>query len=268
MILQEGLAELRGNLLHDDDRQAVVPQYFWTDPTLVRYIDEAQRRFARRTFCILDDTTSEVTRVTLVNGTAVYTLHEAVLQVKSARHEDSQQDLVRVTHPISYARINPATDPPAFYAGVDAEIDFSTTASAGGRPIAFATDEGTQVDDLHQIRMLVRGTPNAAQAGKKIYLRVIRLPLVRLSAVHLTQRFEIPEDWQIDMLEWAAYRALRNWDGTGEGGGQIEEHAKAERHKARFEEAVKECMREMTNKIDQRPTFRFGGGGFGGYVHN
>jgi hypothetical protein len=260
--LSECIDELRTNLLHDN---AVA---YWSDATLVRYIDEAQRRFARRALCIADDTTPEVTRVTLVANQPVYVLHESVLRVKSARHQDSTQDMLRITHPISFARWNPQTDPVDFFVRSDLATNFDNATYTATFPQEYATDEGVQVGDRHQVRMLMRPTPVANQTDKVVFLRVLRLPLSKLQLAHLNASLEIPEDWGMDMLEWAAYRALRNWDGdAGEGGGQVEEWVKAEKHKARFEEAVKECKAEIANKLEQPPTWAFGQGGFS-YIHN
>jgi hypothetical protein len=59
------------------------------------------------------------------------------------------------------------------------------------------------------------------------------------------------------MLEWAAYRALRNWDVDAE------DRKKADDHKKRFEEAIKECWREAENmKMFKPVTWAFGQGGF------
>src|SRR5580765_5706842 len=105
MKLSEALDELRTNLTRDTKTA------YWTDITLVRYIVEAQRKFARETACLIDDITQEVTQVVLVADTPIYTLHEAVLNVRSARHEDATQDMVRIDHNIRFlGRINPYTD--------------------------------------------------------------------------------------------------------------------------------------------------------------
>lgn len=256
------LDELRDNLLRDTSTlKSGPPDHYWSDETLARYIEDAHRRFARRALCIRDDTTPEVTQVVLRTNQNVYVLHESVLRVTSARHQDSTQDLLRITHPISFARHNPHTDPVNFHVRADLDVSPVTAEPPTVVPLEFATDEGVEVGDKHQVRLLVRCTPDSTQNGKKIYLRVIRLPLERLTLNDRSAIPEVPEDWHLDMLEWAAYRALRNWDGDAE------DRAKAEKHKARFEEAVKECLAETADKMFQPPTWAFGQGGFS-YVHN
>lgn len=261
MNFGESLEELRGSILRDASTlKSGPPDHYWTDTALALYINEAYRRFARRSFCIRDNTTAEVTQVELVASQSVYSLHPSILRVTSARHQDSRQDLVRVTHAINYARINPQTDPVNYAARTDLYPD-STIPASEGQPLEYATDEGLDVEDEHQIQLLVRPQPNAAQAGKIIYLRTIRTPLVPLTLDDLEQPLEIPVDCQLDMLEWAAYRALRNWDGDAE------DRAKADKHKERFEEAIKEIRREVEDKMLQPPTWAFGQGGFS-YIHN
>lgn len=247
MTLQELLDELRGNLLRDTSTlKNGPPDHYWSDESLVLYINNAHRRFARRALCLRDDTTPEVVQFNLVAGKNVYTLHPSILRVMSARHQDSNVDLVRITHMTSFTFSNPNTD----------YLDYATT-STQGEPKRFATDEGVEVGDEHQVRMFIDPTPNADQTDKIINLRVIRLPLEPLTIDGLTADAEIPEDWQLDMLEWAAWRALRNWDVDAEA---VE---KAERHRKRFDEAVAECLKEVQQqKMFEPATWKFGGNGY------
>jgi hypothetical protein len=88
-------------------------------------------------------------------------------------------------------------------------------------------------------------------------LRVSRLPLVPFTNKTISLASELPEDWQLDMLEWAAWRALRNWDLDAE------DRKKADQHKTRFDDAVKECRHEVEiRKMHAPPTWSFGQGGF------
>jgi hypothetical protein len=247
VTLTELLDELRTNLLRDASTlKTGTPDQYWDDLTLVRYMNDAHRRFARRSLCIRDDTTAEVVQVRLAADTAMYTLHPSVLRVQSARHEDATTDLVRMTHATNYTFANTFTD----------YFDIAGSPRSG-EPKRFATDEGVQVDDEHQIRMLVDPVPDSTQGGKLVALRVIRLPLNALSLDNTDASPEIPEDWQLDMLEWAAFRALRNWDVDAEA------QTRAKEHKDRFEEAVLECRQEVEQKKMFEPvTWKFGGNGF------
>jgi hypothetical protein len=247
MVLSELLGELRGNLLRDASTlKSGPPDQFWSDESLVRYIDEAQRKFVRRTLCIKDDTTPAVTRVQLTDGKGVYTLHPSILYVTSARHQDAHADLLRSTHTLLWSNANPFAD----------SVDYAP-GSAGSMPLRFTTDEGLQIDDEHQIRMALDPVPANGQTAKLVHLRVSRLPLDAFSVKNLKAASEVPEDWQLDTLEWAAWRALRNWDLDAE------DRRKAEQHKARFNEAVVECRHEVEiRKMHQPPTWGFGQGGF------
>jgi hypothetical protein len=73
MKLGDLLSELRLNILNDrSDRIDGDSDYLWTDETLVRYINEAQRRFACRSLVIRDATTPEVVDVVLETGVTEY----------------------------------------------------------------------------------------------------------------------------------------------------------------------------------------------------
>jgi hypothetical protein len=91
-----------------------------------------------------------------------------------------------------------------------------------------------------------------------VYLRVARKPLVIFTEADLGTDvdIEVPEDFALDALEWAAYRALRNWDLDAQ------DRAKAEQHKTRFEEACRECRLDIERKLANNVQWRFGGGGF------
>ena len=257
MNLQDGLDELRGALLRDTSAlKSGPPDHFWQDSNLIRYIDDAQKRFARLSLCLRDSTTPQVTQVVLVGdgATDTYTLDPSVLFVVSARHQDDGKDLVRLTHPSSVGTGNIFTE----------TYDFAAY-PVSGKPSMFTTDEGFDSDNDSAIRMRFFGMPldqtGDTETGKIVYLRTIRKPLVSLCIDTLDTELEIPSDYQLDMLEWAAYRALRNLDVDGE------DRKKADAHKARFEEAIKECKKDIRRKLWQPEMWAFGGSGFT-YLHN
>jgi len=97
MNLEALLGELRENVLRDDAELASGPNDFlWSDETLVRYINEAQRKFARKTLLLRDASTPEVAQVTLRAGVSSYVLHDRVLAVVSAKYDTDSVDLGRV----------------------------------------------------------------------------------------------------------------------------------------------------------------------------
>lgn len=252
MKLAEALDELRAGILRDFSTiKSGPPDVYWTDDRLVLYINEAHKRFARMALCIRDDVTPEATQVALASGVDIYPLHSSVMMVLSARHQDDSQDMVRISHQRAVNSSNTFTE----------DFDYAIVTNPG-KPLRFSTDEGLDPTTNHAIRMRFLGVPDATQVGKVIFLRVIRQPLKALLFDDTEACFETPEDYDLDVLEWAAYRALRNWDIDAE------DRAKAVQHKDRFNEAVKECKRDVLRKVWQPLTWKFGGAGFGGYIKN
>ena len=264
MNLGELLEELRGNLLRDvSDLKIGRYDKFWTDETLVRYINDAHQRFARLSLCIHDSNyNSPACQVTLQSGVEAdgitpivggdtYTLHKSVLSVLSARHQDVGQDMVRLTRETGITISNEFTE--------TFQLNTLTTI---GMPTAFSTDEGMDPTRNFAIRMRFFGIPNATQIGKIVYMRVIRVPLKKLTFDDLECSHEVPEEYELDMIEWAAWRALRNWDIDSE------DRTKAQSHADRFMEAVKECRRDIIRKTFPALHWTFGQNAFSGYVKN
>jgi hypothetical protein len=204
MKLGDLLSELRLNILNDrSDLVDGDSDYLWTDETLVRYINEAQRRFATRSLIIRDATTPEVVDVVLQTGVSEYQLNAAVLAVISAKLEGEQTDLARTGHSI----LNRSTQP----ADVNWDMALSSNVQPG-KPAAIATDEQVVEDDagtLSAVTLRVFPAPSSTYNGQKIKLRVCRKPINELVLTNLEAVPEVPEDHHLDMLDWAAYLALR-----------------------------------------------------------
>lgn len=205
MILGDLLSELRENILYDrSDRVAGTSDYLWSDTTLVRYINEAQNRFCRQGLILRDGTTPEVTQIILEEGVTHYPLHESVLAVISAKHENDVADLARAGH----AAFDTYRQPDPYY------FDPSSLSTLSpGKPLAYSTDdyltESDCSDALTKATLRVYPAPTAEYAGNTIYLRVVRMPVNKLVVSNLNARPEVPEMHQLNMLDWAAYLALR-----------------------------------------------------------
>jgi hypothetical protein len=247
MKLDELLTELRQNVLGDrSDRISGTPDYLWSDETLTRYINDAQRRFARRSLILRDSNYQEVT---LVADQAEYTLDPLVIAVISAKHgeDDGGQDLWRVGH--SIFQIERGTD--------FAYWDPNSVAQANpGKPGSFSTDETLIADDdvtVRQVVMRVYPKPSTAYDQKILYLRVVRLP-VKLSSS--SQSCELPEDYQQEMLSWAAHLAFlvpdRDTFNTD----------LATLHLNKFNDAVKSARLETMRKFQSPSGFGFGRSGW------
>lgn len=223
MTLQELLEELRENILRDisDAVQTDSDSFLLSDKALVRYINDAQSKFASRTLCLRDETTPEVTRITLVAGQAVYALDRRVVTVYG------------VTAP---ARRSLKSTTYAFLTGTRGDMALGNavlTCETTGDPVYFYTDRETQKIGLYPAPSVEFVADNPT-----LTLRVARLPLTNLVASDLQAVPEVPEQYHLDMLEWAAYRALMNSDI------EIESLPKASVRRRRFEDTVTELQRE------------------------
>lgn len=252
MKLKDLLDELRNNMLFD--RSAYTggtnPTYLWSDNTLIRYINEAQKRFARRTFCIRDGSTPEVVNVTLKAGQSEYTLHSSIITVLTAKVSTAQVDLVRTGH-WALGTYQPPNSV------VWDSSHFITTKP--GPPLAFATDEELAEGDSgtrNTVTLRIFPTPDAATEGTVLKLRVARYPLDDLAPNDLEAVPEIPEDHHMDMLDWAAYLALRIVDHDA---GDSE---KAAEFAASFEGHVKEALKLVLRKLFAPQPWGFGKNGW------
>lgn len=240
---------LRGAILNDrTDRISGTSDYLWEDETLNTYINEAQRRFAVKGLIIRDGSTDSVTKITLVSGQTEYTLHPSVIAVVSAKRDDQQADLTRVGHSLLGAYRAPAdnwTDPNS-YIGLPP-----------GPTLAFSTDEELATNgegSMEVVRLRVYPTPRDDEAGKTIRLRVMRKPLAPMTADADVP--ELPEDHHIEMLDWAAYLALRIVDDDAGSPRRAAEFAQS------FEDHVQKARITMMRKLFAPMPWGFGRGGY------
>lgn len=251
MRLSDLLTELRENILHDrSDRVAGSPDYLWSDATLVRYINEAQRRFARKGLVIRDKTTPDVTQVTLQTGVDEYTLHPSVLAVISARLSTDPADLARAGH----SAFDTYRQPDPYFFDTSA-----LTSLQPGKPLAYGTDETLGLDDndsVSSVVLRVYPVPSAAYNNAIIKLRVVRLPVDDLTTNNLNAVPEIPQDHHLEMLDWAAYLALRIVDIDGGAPNRAAEF------RASFEAHVKEARDAAMRKLFTPSQWGFGRNGF------
>lgn len=252
MNLSELLTELRENILYDrSDRVAGTPDYLWSDATLIRYINEAQNRFARHGLVIRDGTSQEATEVIIEAGVTEYPLHSSVLAVISAKMPAPDiADLARAGHSAfqTYRQPDPYFFNPA---------DLSTMPP--GKPLAFGTDEYLSPDDYDAISVTtlrLYPEPTAEYAGQILKLRVVRLPLNKLSTTCGLDNPEIPAEHHLEMLDWAAYLALRIVDVDG---GFKD---RANEFRASFEDHVKRARNTAMRKMFTPAQWGFGRNGF------
>jgi hypothetical protein len=259
MRLCDLLEELQENILSDrTDQIAGATDQLWTQKTLVRYINEAHDRFAKRSECLRDAATPAVCQVKLVVGTRDYILHPKVIGVLSARYmgnttqPEDGADLARAGH----ANLDT-------YRAVDNRY-FNTqylTSLTPGKIIAFTTDEGMMPDMKNALNcMTFRSFPNVgAGYDGLVQMRVVRLPLVHLTLDDLDATPEIPEQYHLNMLDWAGYLALRRPDLDVAGG---DAPGRAKELMTSFEQHVQDAKREIRRRLFAPAAFQFGQNGF------
>lgn len=246
MTLGDLLDELRTNVLRDVSTavtQGDSGDELWTDRSLVRYINEGYFKFARRTLALRDDVTPRITRIPLVQGQTRYPLDARVVAVLSVVSSDGSP-LTKSTHPAMwYEPANTARSGRGVVRGTHAGW------CAPGRPMLYAVDAAAKI-------LTVQGVPDEDSAQHTLHLRVARVPLEPLCHTDLCAELEFDEDYLYDILEWAAFRALRNHDTDAEN------MAKASAHKTRFNQAVEETQvdirRQMFQPIQFEPNTDWG----------
>jgi hypothetical protein len=255
MNLGELLHELKHNLLHDRSDQIAgnASDYLWSDKTLVRYINQAHRRFARRSLCIRDNKTPEVTDIKTVEGLNELQLHPSIIAVLGVRMHGDHQDLARAGHD---AFSNYHTPDPLFFDASQLERE------TPGKALAYSTDESILTSpegtfESINLRLFPRiVVPYVGIRGK---LRVIREPILDFECDVWDQFPEIPAAHHLDMLDWAAYLALRSVDTDVAGAGAAQ---RAADFAARFEAHCTDGRKDVMRKIFTPLQWGFGHGGW------
>ena len=220
MTLNQLIKELRRNILRDTSDATSVDEddLLWTDEALAMYINEAYFRFCHLTEYLQDASTPSVCYLTLVVGQREYDLDPAVIRILSAEHGNI---------------ILPVTSTDHLH-GDQSEIASYQSVRRSDYPGVYAV-----VPDYQIGKIVIAGTPTSEDVVNPLRFRVSRYPLEKLTLDNANAEPEIPERFQLDMIEWAAFRALRNHDADGEN------MAKASAHSTRFERAVEEVKSEF-----------------------
>lgn len=251
MNLGELLDELRTGILHDvsDQVAGTTPDQLWTSKRLVRYINEAQRRFARRSLVIRDGSTPECCQIQLVAGQTLYPLHTSVIAVLSALYTGDNTDLARGGH----AALGTYRMPDTYFFNPAGLSNLPP-----GKVLAFSTDEQISANDygtFNKVTMRVYPKPSADFAGI-VNLRVVRLPIGRFDEENTDAYPEVPEDYHLDMLDWAAYLALRIADNDAGDEDRATAYAKS------FEDHCVTARKEVMRKLFTPAPWGFGQNGF------
>lgn len=255
MTFGELLDELRHNVLHDrsDQVEGQIRDYLWSDETLCRYINQAHHRFARRSWCLRDGTTPEVTRFKTEAWVEEYQLHPSVIAVLSVRAQGDHQDLPRAGH-----------DAFDNYHTPDALFFDATTLERfpPGKPRAWSTDESilqTPEGTFNSINLRLFPKISPEYANLEIKMRVIREPVYDFSLDEPDAYPEIPPAHHLDMLDWAAHLALRNVDTDVAGANAVQ---RAADFATSFEQHCSDGKKDVMRKIFTPQQWAFGHNGW------
>lgn len=177
MNLSELIGHLRCSVLRDDAKP-----YLWQDTELLRFINQAQNEFCRRTLCLIDDSSSFASFQT-VSGQASYSLDDRIIFVGELGIETDDGN-----GNLSYHEL------------VDRTRHQLRNSYSQGRPYGFNLQVATNKirfypvpDAVYQIRMVVGRLPlRDLQNGKDVP--------------------EIPERYHLTLCDYAASLALMNND--------------------------------------------------------
>lgn len=150
----------------------------WSDSFLARALAEAEFEACRRTDLIYDDSTAAVTQITLVSGTAGYTLSSKITKIENVVYNDA---------PLEHK----TEEGLAAENGADWRADTGEPASyiIKGKTIRFYP------------------VPTDDEATDIVYLEVYRLPLKSF-----VDAPEIPEEYHEDLCSYAAHLAWKRRD--------------------------------------------------------
>lgn len=275
MTLRELLRLLREDVLHDrSDLVAGDEDKLWSDATLVRYLDEAERRFCRRSLCIRDGSTAAITQFLTVAYQDEYVLHPSILAVISTRFmgnghfadgvyvinpglpEDAilqpldHADLARAGH----SQFDGGNRPDRYF-----ENPNYMSFLPPNKPLAYDTDEFTTANtsgSVGIINLRLYPKPSPDYGNCVVQMRVARLPQNHLKPDDLDASPEIPEEYHLYLLDWAAYLALRIVDH------ELGDPIRAAEFKKNFEDECDEARREMLRKMFTPNVWGFGRNGF------
>ena len=177
-------AELLTYTRTDILRDAATP-YLWSDALILRRLSEAQEIHARRTYSIVDETTT----LTTAASQAVYANAATTLFILSARVSTSSTDLCNYTR---------KTIPSHLLTSI-------------GEPRIYTLDEATNKIRLYPV-------PDAIYT---VNLRIARLPTAAITTISTP---EIQARYHLDLAEYVAWRCLMDNDVDGKANKAAERH--------------------------------------------
>jgi len=151
----------------------------WSDETLLVFLNDGEKQFARRTHMLVDFESS-FTELVTTSGQAAYALDKRIIHVMDVFSEEGTP-----LGPITRAR--------------------RPSITGEGKPRQYALDAGSNTLRVYPV-------PDDQYT---LYLTVARKPLRPLSLDDMDACPEIPEDYHSALGDYAAYRALQNNNAEG-----------------------------------------------------
>jgi hypothetical protein len=170
------------------------PDLLWSLSEWTEYANDAENEACIRANLILDQT-SALAVITIVSGTAIYSIHEKILLIKRAKLSSGTEPLVKTSR-----RVLDATYP-------NWEVESGTVRS-------------WLPDSTNNIRLYKSPTANTT-----LNLMISRLPLEpMLLADKLTVSPEIDVQYHLGLTDWMMHRAYSKQDSETLDKGKAKEH--------------------------------------------
>ena len=170
----------------------------WTDTELNEYINDAENQSCKIADLLVDSTTALICDITLVNGTATYSISPLILKAFRAFIDGATRPLIQTTKRVL-------------------DLTIPSWASHSGDERSFF------IGDTNKLTVYKK-----PDGSGTLRLTVSRLPLVAMSADDDTP--EIDEQYHDGMVDWVLYRAYSKQDS------KTLDPEKAEVHKNAFNE--------------------------------
>lgn len=212
MTHQEIINEARSWL--DDE----VAPYRWSPGNLIGYFNKAVNELCEQARILVDSTTEDICKVSVVSGTAKYPQEERIIDVLRGRLVTGDRHVTRRTREFM----------DLYCSGWD-----SATASSG-TPKNFIGDLDTGFITLYP-------RPDAIDT---LWLTVVRYPLVQLTSALLDQKPEIHFKYHFELLDGICGYAYLKQDP------ETYDPKKAERHLGLWRATVQKRMLEEINRND------------------
>lgn len=226
------LANLLAHFRSDVDDSAT--PYLWSDSEFYRYIDEAQKQFARDTRCFLDSASTEMTRMPVSELRNYVNIDERILEVRRAQ-------LLSNNRPLQILNFN-ELDHNTRSGDSFEQWEITSWSESTGTPRHLVLDH-----DSNRGRLVP-----APVVADTLLLWVVRDPLDDIDdgecELEVTDRLD-----QVTLLHYVKYLAYAKQDAD------VIDPARSQSHYQHYL-AGTETARQRLNKVRRRPgTVRYGG---------